>query len=104
MKKKIACINMILDTETNEMDINLNIDFTEEENINQFKKIILKFAQDVQSVSMDDFKISHENNMMEHVKKLLSSLESEETLDNIVSGSAQLAREAKICEGRKNDE
>lgn len=91
MKQTLAQMNFLVDTETGEIDIKLNIDYTNQHSVEVFKDVLKKFANDVQDMTSETLKVQKEKELEDDinntVKRLLSDLEYEDKLDEIVETS-----------------
>lgn len=88
MKQILAQMNFLVDTETGEVDIKLNIDYTNEHSVEVFKDVLMKFANDVQNMTSKSMIAQREaeldNDRDKKINNLLEELENEAKLNEIV--------------------
>lgn len=103
--KLIARVDLFLE-DSGEVSVKLDMDHTNEVNIEVFKKVIKNFAEDSQKLKVEHFnhvKQTKEQirlNTVERVNELLKNVEDEKILNKMVSSFDDLDDEDKLCKKR----
>lgn len=99
MTNTIANLTMTLNPQ-GEIDINLNIDYRNEANIELFKKVIKQFSDDIQLMDtksiVKQLKAEQESELAKRVKELLQDIGDEVVLNKLVSSSLEIELENRL--------